>query len=164
MPIAWFICPMKRRTPPPGWKLLRYCAMNDFTPQINADGGSWAETEILNGWAVVKVKASDTTLSTIAGTTGFHRLPKNLLTASLSDLTTAQKNAIKNKLEDIGYSLTEIKDALGNDIGSKTLADVLKFAAKRRLLHRLDEATDTVIYDGSEQPVRTIESVEEAVQ
>lgn len=165
MPVAWFICKYKRRPVPPGgwWKLIRYCAMDDFTSQINADGGRWSETEILNGYAIVKVKASDTTLDTIAGTSGFQRLPKNLLTASLSDLTTAQKNAIRNKLEEIGYSLTEIKDALGNDLGSKTLADVLRFAARRRLKHRLDEATDTVIYDGPEQSVKPIDTVDESV-
>lgn len=165
MPVAWFICKYKRRTVPPNswWKLHRYCAMDDFTSQINADGGAWSETEILNGYAIVKVRASDTTLDTIAGTTGFQRLPKRLLTASLSDLTSTQKNAIRNKLEEIGYPLSEIRASLGNDLGNKTLADVLKFAAKRRLLHRLDEATDTVIYDGIEQPVKPVDAVDKAV-
>lgn len=166
MPIAWFICGYKRKDRQMGSMVrrCRYCQMDDFTSQIVSDGGSWSEAEVLGGYAVVKVSASDSTLSTIAGTAGFQRLPKNLLTSSLSDLTTAQKNAIRNKLEDMGYSLSEIKDALGTDIGSKTLADVLRFAAKRRLKPRYDAETDAIVCDGAEQPVRSIDDVDRSVK
>jgi len=137
--------------------------MDDFTPQIRADGGDWTETEILGNHAIVKVRASDVLLSTIAATEGFIRLPKNRLDDSLSDLTTKQKKVLKDKLESLGYSLTEIRADLGNDIGTKKLRDVLKLAAKRRLKPRYDKDTDTIILDGPEQPVRPLEDVDGAV-
>jgi hypothetical protein len=63
--IAWFIAPYKQReksrTP------TRYCAMDDFTAQIAADGGAWAESEIDGNIAIVRVRASDDLLKKIAG-------------------------------------------------------------------------------------------------
>ena len=45
MPIAWFICPYKQRPAPK--RNFRYCAMDDLTAVIRADGGDWSETEVL---------------------------------------------------------------------------------------------------------------------
>lgn len=75
--IAFFVVPMKRddfllgSTPTPG----RYCAMNDFTPEIRADGGEWSEAEIGGNRAIVKVRADESTLNTIAAEPTFTRLP-----------------------------------------------------------------------------------------
>jgi hypothetical protein len=162
MPIAWFICPYKRDFSNPE-VVARYCAMDDFTPQILADGGAWAESEILGDAAIVKVRASAATLTTIAGTAGFTRLPKALLDEPLSDLTQQQKSAIVNKLQALGYPVSEIKAALGNDIGALTLRQVLKFAARRRLKPRYDAANDQIVLDGAAQPVRPIEELEARV-
>jgi hypothetical protein len=162
MPVAWYICPYKRRANT--FRPTRYCAMDDFTAQIKADGGSWAESEVLGNVAVVKVRASAETLTEINAATGFVRLPKDLLDDPLSSLTTAQKNAIKNKLQSMGYSAAELSDRFPNDIGTYTLRDVLVFSAKRRLRPRYDSNSDTIICDGIEQPTRSIANVDEAVQ
>jgi hypothetical protein len=163
MPIAWFICPYKRG-PNIGLGPSRYCAMDDFTNQIITDGGTWSETEILGNHAIVKVRASDVTLTKIADGQGFVRMPKAVLTEPLSDLGATAKTSIRNKLTALGYSLSEVRNALGDDLGSKTLADVLRFAAKRRLKPRYDKDTDTIILDGPEHPVRPIEDVDKAVK
>ena len=68
MALAWFICPYKRG---PGPDVIRYPAMDDFTSLIRGDGGDWAETEILGNAALVKVRASSGTLTTINGAAGF---------------------------------------------------------------------------------------------
>lgn len=142
---------------------MRYCAMDDFTALIDADGGKWSETEILGDHAIVKVVASAATLSTIAAEPGFQRLPKDLLDEPLNSLSAAQRNAITNKLESLGYQRTEWRTVLGSNIGTKTLRDVLRFAATRRKKPRYDSATDTIVLDGPDQVCRTIESVEGAV-
>lgn len=163
MPIAWFICPYKRRDRQD--RHGRYCAMDDFTQQIiYQDGGNWTEAEALGNVAVVKVKASAETISLINAAEGFVRLPKDILDASLSDFTTQQKSAIRNKLQDMGYTLAEIKDKLGSDIGSLTLRDVLRFAVTRRRKSRYDSGTDTIICDGEIMDCRSIENVDEEVQ
>lgn len=73
MATAFFIAPYKRDLSFPG--PARYCAMDDFTPLIRTDGGDWAEAEIVGNRAIVKVRASDATLNTIASEPTFARLP-----------------------------------------------------------------------------------------
>ena len=163
MALAWFICPYKRRNPgetPPS----RYCAMDDFTTTIRADGGDWSETEILGDAALVKVRASAGTLTTIAGTANFDRIPNHTgLNDTLGDLTAGQRNAILNRLLALGYSQAEIDAALPANWAAVTLRQVLRFAATRRLKPRYDSNIDTIIIDGPIQPVRAVESVDETV-
>lgn len=139
---------------------MRYCAMDDFTPTVRADGGDWAETEVLGGVAVVKVRASDATLTAINAEPGFLRVPKSRLDDSLADLSPAVKSAIVSKLRDMGYPLAELQAAFPNDLGTYTLGDVLRFAARRRLLHRWDGTNETW---GSEQPVTSLDAVDQMV-
>jgi len=164
MALAWFICPYKRRNPgetPPE----RYCSMDDFTSVIVADGGGWAETEILGDAALVKVRAASATLTTINQTPGFLRIPKHTsLSDTLGDLTAGERNAILNELLSLGYPQSEIDAALPANWQTVTLGQVLRFAARRRLRPRYDQGTDTIVVDGPVQPVRPVESVNEAVQ
>jgi hypothetical protein len=159
--IGWFVCPYKRRVE--AERPTRYCAMDDYTQQvIYTDGGNWAETEILGDRCIVKVKAEETTLQAIKDDGVCRRIPKDRLDDSLSDLPLAVKNAIKNEILDAGYTLQELQDRFGSDLGSYTLKDVLKFMASRRLKPRYDSATDTIVCDGEVQPVRSIDSVDQA--
>ncbi len=158
--IGWYIVPYKRldnNTVRP----YRYPAILDYTQQIKNDGGKWAETDVLGNRAIVKVKATTATLTTIDGV--FKRIPASILNNKLSSLTTAQKTALRNEMLDMGYTLAEIQEKLPNDLGTYTLRDVLKFMATRRLRPRYNQPTDTIICDGIVQPVRTIESVDNAV-
>jgi hypothetical protein len=158
---AWYIAPYKRRVE--AHRPTRYSAMDDYTQQIiYTDGGNWAETEILGDRAIVKVRAEEATLLTLNGV--FRRIPKDRLDDSLSDLPLAVKNAIKNEILDAGYTLQEVQEHFTQDLGEYTLKDVLKFMTRRRLRPRYDKDTDTIVCDGPEQPVRSIESVDEAVQ
>jgi hypothetical protein len=134
--------------------------MDDFTADIVADGGSWSETEILGNHAIVKVNAAPATLATINAEPGFIRLPKDSLNSTLGDLTTPQKNAIKNKLNALGYSNQEIADALPDNWQAVTLRQVLRFAATRRLKARYDANTDTIHLDGDVQPVKDVDTVD----
>jgi hypothetical protein len=163
MPIGWFIVPYKRKLIAD--RPTRYCAMDDFTQQIiYQDGGNWSETEVLGNHAIVKVNAAVATLQAINAAAGFVRLPKGILDDSLSSLNAAQKTAIRGKIISLGYSLAELQARFVNDLGTYTLRDVLKFVTRRRLKPRYDAGTDTIICDGAIQPVRSLESVDEAVQ
>ena len=158
MAIAWYIAPYKINQEAPGWlKNIRYCAMDDYTDVIFAEGGDWTETEILGNRAIVKVRASLAILTILNSV--FKRIPKNRLDDPLSDLPTAVKQALKNEALDMGYTIAELQARFPNDLGTYTLKDVLKFYAKRRLKPRYDSVVDEIKVDGIEQTCRPIESV-----
>lgn len=164
MATGWFIAPYKRRVRPQLSGIVRYCAMNDFNVQIQAfNGGRWAETEVLGQHAIVKVRASAATMTAIANTAGFTRIPVAALDDTLSSLTTAQKNAIRNKVQALGYTLAELQERFPNDLGTYTLRQLLMFVAQRRRLVRYDAGTDSIIDDGPDQPVRPLADVDGVV-
>ena len=150
MPTAWFLCPMSHIIGPHGLNNGRECAMNQFTASIFADGGNWREIEVLGDQAIVKVQASAGTLTAIAGTATFRRIPLGLLDDSLGTLTAGQRNAIKNELTDAGYTLAEVNARFPN-LASATLRDVLRFFATRRRKPRYDPVGQEVVLDGPDQ-------------
>lgn len=159
MAIAWFLCPYVRK---PGIRVMRVCAMDQFTAPIRTDGGAWSETEVLGDRAIVKVAASPATLSLIASAPTFRRIPLALLDDPLSSLTTGQRTAIKNEILDAGYNLAEIDAALP-DLAAVTLRQVLQFLATRRLKPRYDAQTDAIVLDGPIQPCRSVDDLDGAV-
>lgn len=158
--MAWFLCLYKLRSV---FTNRRYCAMDDFTAQILADGGDWRETEVLGNTAIVKVRASAATLSAINAAPGFARIPVDRLDDPLSSLTSTQLSAIKNKVLALGYTQPELTDALGSDLSLITLGQLLRFIATRRLKPRYDVVTDTIVLDGPIQPCLPIEQVDGVV-
>lgn len=163
MAIAWFICPYKRLATGIGLRIpSRYCAMQDFTEAIRADGGAWSESEILGNRAIVKVRASAATLALITGTPTFRRIPPALLDDPLSTLTAGQQTAIRNEILDAGYSLAEI-DAVLPDFAAVTLRQALRFLATRRRKPRYDALADTIVLDGPVQGCRSIDELDGAV-
>lgn len=133
--------------------------MNDFTPQINADNGAWAETEILGDRAIVKVRASAATLNAIAATATFRRIPNiTALTASLSTLSAAQRTAIRNEITDAGYSVAELNAAIPN-LNTATLGQVFNLLATRRRKPRYDANTDAIILDGETVSCRPVSEI-----
>jgi len=155
---SWYIVPYKLRPENPEQpELQRYCAMDDYSQQIiYIDSGKWSEVEILGDRAIVKVLAEETTLLTLDSI--FKRLPKDLLGESLSDLSTGVKNALKDEMLDQGYTIQEIKDSLGNDLGASTLRDVLKFMATKRIPPRNDNGT--IIFDRTPIPCEDVELID----
>ena len=162
MAIGWFIIPYKRR-PTEQEPRTRYPAIDDYTADIKAEGGQWAETEVLGNCCIVKVRASDSLLGIIAAVVGFQRLPKDRLDDPLSDLSIQALKLLRDILTNMGYTLDEIKNEFGNDLSLYTLRDVLLFATGRRLKPRYDVATDEIILDGPVQPVRPLVSVDAEV-
>jgi hypothetical protein len=160
MAIGWFIVPYKRDLIRP--RPTRYCAMDDFTAAIRADGGDWAETEVLGDRAIVKARAKEATLDKIASV--YKRLPVDRLGDSLTSQPAEVKTALIDELENMGYSQAELQRQFARDLGNYTLGDVLRFAAGRRLKPRYDAATDAIVCDGIEQACRSVESVDEEVK
>ena len=159
MAFAWFICPYKRRVGEP--VPTRYCAMDDYTALILADGGTWDETEILGDKALVKVRASTTTLATIGATAGYFAIPARFfrLEDSFADLTNGERNQITTAILGLGYTQAELDAAMGTTLAAwrtRTLADLLGVAATRRLQPRYDQPTDTIVCDGPVQPVKPV--------
>jgi len=166
MSVAWFIAPYTIWVNPdpngfPKW--TRRPKFLELSSQIFGDGGAWAGSEALGNVIIAKIRASDQTLNAIAALTGVIRLPKNMLSHSLSDLTSQQKSTIVNKLRNMGYPLQEIRDNIGSDIGEKTLGDVLRFAARRRLTPRLDTTSGELVVDGDTRPTKSIDATDDEV-
>lgn len=159
MAIAWYIVPYKRdaRMATPA----RYCAVDDYTDQIYGAGGQWVETEILGDRAIVKVRAPAGILAVLDGV--YKRLPKDRLGDSLADLPAGVKQALKDELLDMGYSSAEIQAGLPADLGTCSLADVLRFMATRRLKPRWNRESDAIVLDGEVQTCRPVESVDAEV-
>lgn len=138
-----------------------YCPVQDYMSLILADGGAAKWIEILGGRAVGKVRASVSTLLTIAADPDVFRLPKDIFTDTLASLTNNQKSAIVNELQVMGYTLAEIQEHFPlNDLGSYTFRDLLCFAARRRRIPRYDVNTDSFIYDGELRECLAVETLE----
>jgi hypothetical protein len=138
----------------------RYCEIGDYTSQIQSNGGRWAEVEILGNRAIVKVRAPAAVLTALNGVAGFVRLPKDNIDDPLSDLTTGQKNAIRNNLTDMGYTLAEIQARFGSDLGQYTLRVVLRFAATRRRKPQYDRENDILTVDGEEVACESVDALD----
>jgi hypothetical protein len=138
MAIGWFIAPYKRDTG--ARRPTRYVIVDDLTPQIRVGGGDWTEAEVLGGVAIVKVRASAATLNAIAALSGVTRIPVSQLGDPLSTLSTAQKNAIRTRVQALGYTLAELNAALPGDLG-----------------------THSIISDGPVLPVTPLSSIDAAV-
>jgi hypothetical protein len=96
--------------------------------QFTVDNGLLRERMCLGNHAIVKVYADSTaTLQAIAALAGTERLPKDRLDDTLADLTAAQKQALQDRILALGYTQAEIDAALGADIGTHTLRDVVQF-------------------------------------
>ena len=143
--IGWFICQYRQDAIR---KRLLKIPMNDFNAQIRADGGMWDSIEIPNGRVLVKVRASAATLSAIAGTAGFSRVPLERLDDSLSALTAQQRTAIRGELSDAGFTNQEINSAIPN-LASATVRDVFSLLSSRRITRRYDPVTETHFFDGA---------------
>jgi len=161
MAIGWFIVPYKRRTK--RRRPTRYCAMDDYTSQIRAHGGMWAESEVLGNRAIVKVRAPVAVLAALNDVPGFKRIPKDRLDDSLADLSQTVRAYLRDEILDMGYTIEELRERFGNDLGAYTLRDVLKFMARRRRKPRYNPATDEIILDGEIQECREIENLDAAV-
>ena len=165
MALAWFICTYNRRTPPPTpGRATRYCAMDDHTATIRADGGDWSESEVLGNYALVKVRAAAATLTTIGATAGFYRIPAAAsLTTPLSTLTGGQRTALRARLEAMGYDTAEITASLGSNLALRTLGDVLRFAASLRRKPRYDAIADEIVMDGDIRTCKPIDDVDREI-
>jgi hypothetical protein len=162
MAIGWFLCQYKRST---GSTIpVRYCAIDEYSNLIKADGGAWSESEVLGNYAIVKVRATNEALTTIAAASGITRIPLTLLNDPMASLTQVQRTAIRNTIIDMGYTAEEITAALGTDLSPATLGDLLRFTARRRLKPRYEAATDTIFLDGETQPCRPIDDIDIAVK
>lgn len=159
MALGIFIVPYERITLRAG--PARRCGMDRYTPQIAADGGEWREAEFLGNRALVKVRASASTLNTIESTENWYRVPNGALTldTTLGSLTLAQRNAVRNQVLDAGYSQAEIDAAFPN-LGAVTIRQALRFLLSRRLKPRYDSGTDTIVCDGSEQACLDLNDVD----
>ena len=164
MAIGWFIVPYKRLIDGDG--PARYPEIDDYTAEIESYGGYWAETEVLGDRCIVKVRAPDAVINTLADIKGFSRLPKDRLDDPLSDLTFVVLKKIRDELLDMGYPLAEIVERFGltiDDLANYTLRDILLFIARRRLKPRYDADADEIILDGAVQPVKPLEIVDAEV-
>lgn len=146
MAVGWFLVPYVTEVGGIG-RATRVLDIDRFTPQITAAGGSWAEIEVLGNHALVKVRRLTEDQIAPLGQI-YTRLPNLPLNTLLSELTLAQRTAIRNRVEALGYTAQEITAALGADLGQITLRQLLRFIASRRRKPRFDQPSQTVVFDG----------------
>jgi hypothetical protein len=163
MAIGWFLVPYVRDVNrPAGMGPARYCSIADQQALIDADGGKWAESEVLGNVALVKVRASNATLTTLDNL--YFRLPNISLDTLLSGLTTTQRNQLRAKVEELGYTQEEIQSALGTNLGQRSLRQVLKFVTGKRRKVRFDQLQNDFVFDGPIVTPRPLEEVDAEVQ
>lgn len=164
MAVAWFLVPYRVDLGDGNvGDARRYPATDDFRDQLDAV----ATVEILGGYALAKVRGPIVALQALNAEPGVVHIPKAALDDSLADLTNAQKVAIRDRLLALGYTSAQLQAALGGDIGSRTLRELLRFAASRwRRPVTLDPATGDVVYEAEDWPggpPKPIEVVDVAV-
>lgn len=169
MTIAWILCPYKvRPSNNPHFRFIRYAAMDDFTPLIQVGGGAWAEVEVLGNVALCKVNTTDANLTTILATADFQRIPVGLrLTDSLATLTAGQRNAILTRLQAMGYTVTEITNALGGNLANwrtRTLGDLLRFISRRRFKPASMDVNGNVTFSTEEVVPESVDGLDEKVR
>lgn len=159
MPVTWFFAPYETVV---AHLPARKCAMDDFTPQITADGGGWSEAEVLGDQAVVKLNASTATIQAVVADGRFQRIPAaiRLLDDPLSTLSAGQRSAIRDKVLALGYTAQEVTNALG-DLSTATLRDLLHLICKRRFSPRWDG--QQFVFDGAQQVCKTPEALDSEV-
>ena len=157
--VAYFLAPYKKVPNKPRY---RYCAMDDFTKEIIADGGSWDETEVLGNQAIVKVKASTTTLSNITNAEGFYRFPLVESGSKLKTIDTETKNVLKDKLTSAGYTAGSVLSSV--DFSTATFRDYLGFMASKRKEPRWDDDLQDFVMDGKEMKCKSIDAVDNNVK
>jgi hypothetical protein len=157
---AWFVCPYKSV---PGMSNARYCAMDEFTPEIQSTGGSWSESECLGNHAVVKVTAPDSLLDNIRAAEGFVELPIEFLWKPLSGMPMMQQYVLIGKAQELGYSIEEIQTHFPNDLGTYTLRDMLNFILTRRYDPAWDEATQSIVFTSTVRSCKSADALDAEV-
>jgi hypothetical protein len=160
--VSWWLAPYVRADE--FGRHIRACKIVQYWPQIQADGGTFREVEVLGNHCLVKVRSSAATIQLLADDADFRRLPKDALSMPLSDLNNQQKTRLRNVVLSLGYTTQELQERFPNDLSTYTLGDVARFIASRRLKPRYDQATDTIIVDGPVQPTGSVDAIEEAVK
>lgn len=161
MATAWFICKMRKIERPFHWKKVAVqVAMVDHDTAIVSTGGDWGEVEVLGGYALVKVRASNTVLNVISNTAGFFRLPVDRLDDSLGNVNVQTLRNLRDRFIAMGYTDEEIDNALPNNWRLITLRQLLRFVASRRRKWRHDAVSDEVIWDGEIAACKDIEIVD----
>jgi hypothetical protein len=158
VPAQWFFVPFLRRDDDDHG---RYCMVDDFTPRVVADGGSWLNfecgggpgTSFLCGASGVKVGGvTQATLDAITAAPNTTPIPTSLieLGTSLSVLTNQQRTALQKTLANsLGYSDAEVTAWLaGQTLSQKTYGQLLDFLATRWYTPVFDPAGTQVGYQG----------------
>lgn len=144
----WFLCkylqdPTLPRVPP-----AFYPAFALYNEDIQREGGTWKMEHVGNIWCLIKARISDTLAQTIGLDINCRRIPMNILDRPLSDLNNAQRNGLRDLAVEMGYTLEEIRSALGNNLANVTLRQLLRFLASRRIKARWDAASSQLVFDG----------------
>lgn len=165
MPVGWYIVPLRKDEAYTGPLLASQdLAIVDHEAAIIASGGAFAWVRILGQRAIVKVRASAGVLTTLNGV--YKRFPKNAFNDSLADLSNAVKIGLRDEALDQGYTMQEITDRFGTDLGQYTLAQVMRFMASRKRMTRYDSGTGAIVEDGDIVIIEpdAIDKLEAAVQ
>lgn len=145
----YVLAPYERRVGP-GGRPARRCALARILPDQKAGGTEpFVEAEGLGGFAVALI-VDDDLRAQAAAAPGILAFPKIPLTATLGEVNASTRSELRDAAAAMGYTMAEIRQALGTDLASVTLLRLLRFMVSRRRRPRYDPDTDSIVLDGAE--------------
>ena len=165
MTLIWLLSPYTRQTSRSTLFYQRVNVMNEYTASIQADGGTWQEVEVLGNHAIIKARYSASAITAaLASDIRLYILPTRNLNTTLADLTEQQKTDLIAKIISLGYTITELRAALGNDIALITFGELLRFIATRRIEPRYDTSANDIVFDGVVVIPESVDALDGRVQ
>lgn len=148
MATYWWICRYVKAMGEFGRPFVRVSAFESYHDDLTKEGAKWRYEEIAGNRCLVRAEMSGALAQTIALDVNCLPLPLKRLDQTLGELSLAARNTLRDIAVEMGYSLTEIRDRLGNNLASVTLGQLLRFLASRRIKPQYNADKTDVVFDG----------------
>lgn len=151
----WWLCRYVKSVGEFNKPFVRVSAFELYYHDLVRDGAKWRYEEIAGNRALVRAEMSDALAQTIAMDVNCLPLPLNRLDQTLGELSPQARSTLQDLAVEMGYSLTEIRNRLGNNLANVTLGQLLRFLASRRIKPRYNADKTDVVFDGPVIPLRS---------
>lgn len=154
MATYWWICRYVKAMGEFGRPFVRVSAFESYHDDLTKEGAKWRYEEIAGNRCLVRAEMSDALAQTIALDVNCLPLPLKRLDQTLGELSPQARSTLQDLAVEMGYSLTEIRNRLGNNVATVTLGQLLRFLASRRIKPRYSDDKTDVVFDGPVIPLR----------
>lgn len=154
MATYWWLCRYVKAVGEFNKPFVRVSAFELYYQDLVKEGAKWSYEEIAGNRCLVKAEMSDSLAQTIALDVHCMPLPLKRLDQTLGELSPQARSTLQDLAVEMGYTLTEIRNQLGNNLASVTLGQLLRFLASRRIKPRYNAEKTDVVFDGPVIPLR----------